>query len=1075
MSSTVFWRDADSWKCYRCSTNPASILGTPKTAMGTGSAQDLQIQLPFQPRSPNIIKTNINNKNNNRNLNQKKIKMNMKLINEDTSHPLNSKGIKIAHLNVNSLRNKLSEISLVLTMFQISILTLTESKLNKSDITTSLTVEGYNLCRFDNEFGKQYGGGILIYISQQYAYDYIDYNTLNPNIQFPFETEVQIIKFKPPYTREFVLVTIYKPPAVTQLKLFLDALEKMLTEIQKLGLEVIITGDMNIDLFEKSSASIQILNITRTYGLKQVISEATRVTNSSSKLLDHLYVPNITNYSVSGVYRNGGFSDHEMIYVIRKHVKIERIPPLTITTRFWNKVNFDQVTTEVQDVDWTFIASKTSTIDEKTNLFNKTLLKIVDKHAPLKKMKVRGSTNPWMNGEIIRLRRERDRAYRLLRKIKPDEEPNKYEIQHQLYKKLKNKTNNLIRQTEKNYFNSEFKRNAKSTTKTWNTMNQLTRFRWKEKHKFINVTDKSGNICGTNEEIAKALSEVFLLPDQKTDEATTPAPYIKQNEINYEVSTQTVFDAINSTKTTPVSAVEVPPIFIKGMSMLLSDPICQLFNESLKEGYYPSEWKTSYVTPLYKGRGSKTNPGNFRPIANTMFISKVYEKVLKGVIVNHINDHKLFSENQHGYRSGRSCSTALKILTNYVYENCDNPKGKVPVIFVDFSKAFDTVSHTLLIHKLKEEFRLNPIVVKIIEDYLKDRFVRIKINGELSNSFPVYRGVPQGSILGPLLFSLFINELDQVLLHHNVQFILYADDLAIYTYNSDLEISINSLNNVMHILEQWTADVGLQMNYSKTKYMIFHKNRDATTIKDHDIFCNNNKLEKVMEFKYLGIYLDPSLSFSKHLKMVEGRVTQAIGRVDRLKRKITESTFILLLNSYILSIIDYCLTVWAVQPDNTYNVMQKRINNLLYTYYMPTYAKRRHKRIYYNSKFNDIQLISKESDHELWELTNIHSITERIRYYTLTEVFKTINYNISIPKMRDWFTERMTTRSNRFEGLLELVNHNSEFYKSSFKYRAISLWNSMIKAKDVYDKKISNFKSNVALWVMKDRDNEYVN
>ncbi len=1124
VASTVFWNTKNNWKCADCSRPQAySLLGPPSQPLFTNTESSSTLtqsphlsspsavllkNLPFFPSTPrNIIlhsipePINVNyrvyntstagtkeqglvsniqsasalgNTAANETLRIRNVNSNSLLLSkDDLNSGLNSKGFKIAHLNINSLRNKLSELAIAMHKFKITVMVLTESKLNRSDITTRLMIDGYNIARFDNEFGKEHGGGIVLYISHKCAYNHIDLVFAYPKIKFPKNTEVKLTCVKPPHSRRIMLVTIYKPPQVKQLVNFTTALEELLVQIQSDKYDVILTGDMNIDLHGDSNTAFQMLNITKSVGLKQVISQATRVTSSTSKLLDHMYVPNNDNFSVNGVLKVNGLSDHEMIFTIRKNVKLDKLENQIVAARSWNNVDFEVIGKELMAMDWSFI--KLNTVDSAIELFNDILLKIVNKYSPLKKFRKRGHSNPWMTNAILLLRSQRDKAHKLLSKVDPLIQPSLHNELTKKYKLIKNKTNNLVQQTEKIYFNTQFKESAHSSRATWNTMNQLTKFRRHNKHKFMNLTNEKGEDCLEIESMASALAEVFLIKNVTTDNISK----FEINALSNCNSTQIVFTkenviyAMKETRPVPIDPNEVPPLFLKGMSMVLAEPIADILNLSLRNQQFPKLWKSSVITPLYKRKGSKLIPGNYRPIANTYFLSKVYERLLKAKITTHLNQNNLLSDCQHGYRSARSCHTALKVLTNFIYENIDEPKGKVPVVFVDFSKAFDCVNHKLLIEKLIFEFDLSSELVHILHDYLKDRQVKIKINDIISSPFKVESGVPQGSILGPLLFTMFVNELDKILDIDKISFILYADDLAIYTYDKDLSKAVAILNVALSKLENWSKSVGLFMNYSKTDFMVFHKNKDTTGIPNINLHCNDKQIGRVYEFKYLGIILDPSLTFASHFKKLESKVSYAVGRVNGLKRKLTKEAFSLLLNAYVLSNIDFCLSVWAVHTGAQYTNMQTKIDNLINSYYNPKWSKRKQSRLFLNSKYKDLLTHVANDTKKLWELCNVHSISERIEFYTLIELHKTMFRDSSLKLMKQWYTLKKCDRSDRYIGTFDVIRHKSQAYKNSFRYRSIELWNSMIMYGGIFSEDYHEFKTNVAIWVMRSRYDEY--
>ncbi len=1003
-----------------------------------------------------------------------------------TSEPAitKAKGFKFAHLNINSLRHKVEELQIEILKYKVSVMIITESKLNNSDITSSLMIPGYNIARFDNPT-KQHGGGIVVYVSQTFAYEFYDINVMFPKIKFPIDTEVKVAKIKPPCSKPIILIVIYKPPHVSQLKKFTDMFKELIEQLNKLQLDIICAGDFNIDFASDSNTKYQLINISKTYGLKQVISEPTRVTEKTSTLLDHFYVPYKDNYRVFGNI-SVGFSDHDLIYVVKTNIKPEKLKPKAILCRNWTKLNSDIVIQDIKELDWSFI-NNNDDVDQVLSTFNEKLLTIVDAHVPLRKHTVRGHSQPWITRDIIQSRKERDKHLTKLKKIGKQLklDPNMkciYDEQNSKYKLAKNKTNNLINSVKKSYFNNEFLK-SQNPTDTWNTMNKLTNFRKRNKQRFISLKNKDNVDCVDDNSIAEALSDVFLIPDNikckppSTQDILNTSTRLREEKITSAL----VLQSINLTKPVSIDNNEVPPFFIKSLAGMLVDQITQIFNLSLSTGKYPTIWKQSLVTPLYKGKGKMNEPGNYRPIANTPFLSKVYERILKQKISTHLINNNLLNQSQHGYRRGRSCHTALKVLTDFIYKNIDKRCSRVPVVFVDFSKAFDCVDHNLLIKKLISEFKLSADLITILQSYLRQRSIKIKVNDTISKDFPVKNGVPQGSILGPLLFTLFINEIELALNLEDVHLILYADDLAIYTYDSDINNSIERLNQAMCKLDSWSKSVGLFMNYKKTEYMIFHKSKDTSKIPDIQISCNEIIIDRVYEFKYLGILLDPGLTFSKYFDRVESKISLAIGRVNALKRKITTKVFKQLLNSYVLSNIDFCLTVWAIQPKSQFENLQTKINRLIQNFFNPKSCKSKFTRIIASKKYKDIVNTNTPSTIELWDRCDMHSILERINYYLLLEVHKTIHrhslpsrHESYISEMSNWFIPKQVNRSNRYEGLLELDSHASQTFQNSFVYRAISIWNKMIIAGNVFDKDYCVFKKSVALWVTKDRYSEYL-
>jgi Reverse transcriptase (RNA-dependent DNA polymerase) len=347
----------------------------------------------------------------------------------------------------------------------------------------------------------------------------------------------------------------------------------------------------------------------------------------------------------------------------------------------------------------------------------------------------------------------------------------------------------------------------------------------------------------------------------------------------------------------------------------------------------PQAFKSAIITPLYKGKGTKNMAGSYRPISNLPIIGKVFEKIVFFKLYNTVE--KDLCEAQHGFRKGKSCQTATAKFSQGIYDGIDGRKMRVLAVFIDLRKAFDSVVHQKLILRLIDNFDVEPYMVKLLYNYLTHRVFKLKNGNYMSKNYNLKTGVPQGSSLGPLLFTIFLNNIGTVI---DYNYILYADDLVIYISEENMNVAISKMNAQLNKLDVWCKENGLMINTDKTKYMIFHKSQDYDFKKcavNERLCISDCEIEQVQTFKYLGVWFDSNCTFKDHYHHVDKKLTAALSKLYSIKRLLTKRVMIILMNAYVTSIVDYCNIVWAVQSNDMLNHLQDKINNFLVSYLLP--------------------------------------------------------------------------------------------------------------------------------------------
>ncbi len=366
-----------------------------------------------------------------------------------------------------------------------------------------------------------------------------------------------------------------------------------------------------------------------------------------------------------------------------------------------------------------------------------------------------------------------------------------------------------------------------------------------------------------------------------------------------EISEPNVRMIINSLKNSKAKdAYGLVTMVLKTFNECLSGPITHTVNKSINEGVFSRAWKTAIITRIYK-TGGPTEVCNYRPISIVLVMTKIIERYIAEQLTSHLNNspYKLHPM-QFGFRSNHSIETANCFLLENMKSKLDKG-GVVGAIFLDLKKAFDTVDHSVLLSKLSM-FNFSPWM----QSYLEGRTQKVRINGELSSALSCDVGVPQGSILGPLLFSLYINDLPTVYSEAEIQ--MYTDDTVSYVHAKTKQQAACKLMAVIDHVTHWLNNSCLHLNTKKTVYMFFTKR--STDSLTPDVYVAGEKLTVVSDFKYLGITIDSNLTFKKQIKSITNVIKFNLSNFRHIRNCLTTNAATLCFNAMIMSHLSYCLT-----------------------------------------------------------------------------------------------------------------------------------------------------------------------
>ena len=889
----------------------------------------------------------------------------------------------------------------------IDVICLNETRLDNSITDNAISINGYDVFRKDRD---REGGGVAIYVNRNGSFTYKVRNDLMPT-----DLEMIILEITQPKCKPFLIISWYRPPG-THMDLF-EKINHVLENVECTDKEVMIVGDTNCDLLTSNPTcyTLKMKEIAINFHLKQLIKKPTRITENSKTLIDHIYVP-AEKICKSGVLYTG-ISDHGMVYVtIGKDKKQIKNKHKFKTNRSYKHFDDNAFVHDMENVNWEDIVHHDN-IDDVLEDFENKFLKITNQHAPLKKKRVRQKQSPWLTVELINEMRKRDYLKKKACKS------NSTEIWTE-FKNKKNKVNIMIKKCKQNYFSEQL--NTKNTKKIWENLRNIVPS--KSKNTDINNIKTEEGIKSNPYDIANALNEYFSTIGPKLAESIP-----KGNDNDIMTSDQSIINKFNfsqideeyiynqlhklsSNKATGND--EIPCKLIKLAINSILAPITYIVNLSLTTGCFPQKWKNARICPVFKG-GDNTEPCNYRPISILPILSKILERTVFDQLYPYLNSHSLIYEKQSGFRPNFSTSSALINVTEDWINAID--KGEyVGLIMLDLKKAFDTVNHDILIKKLNN-FSISPCVIAWFKNYLTGRIHNTNVNGTSSRQCRSICGIPQGSILGPLLFLLYVNDLPNVVNHVTVS--MYADDTALYYVSKDVNEVTNKINIDLENVRKWLSSNKLSLNVDKTELMFIgtHQKLSRLSNLNLNININGTRLQRVSQCKHLGVKIDETLSWNMHIEHIKTKVLPGLYYLKKSSCLIPMHLQSMLYKTIVAPHFDYCNVVWGrcnKTLSNKLQVLQNRAAKII--------TKKRK----YDSGTQALEEL-KWSNLE-YKLT----FNEQVMMYKIMNDL-TPNY------LKKKFSQRHSVYNTRSINNLYIDKPNTEYKKRSLTYRGAHLWNNL--------------------------------
>ena len=566
-------------------------------------------------------------------------------------------------------------------------------------------------------------------------------------------------------------------------------------------------------------------------------------------------------------------------------------------------------------------------------MINDEILRAKNKHMPCKLVKFnkyKHKKSAWITLGLLKSIRYRDKLYKQLRLSNPNS-------LHYDTLKLNLKTYNLILRksiisAKQMYYESRFNRIGNDIRRTWKTINEILT-KNQTKNKFPTVFNDNGSMITDKVNIANKCNVFFTNIGEKIakginyDGNKTYGHYLNKDIHSSFTFMNIDEDAINKIiyNLPPKSSSGCDGIstkLLKVIAPVIIKPLTLLINQVLNTGTFPDKLKIAKVIPIFK-KGDPSLFENYRPISLLPAISKVVEKIIALQLSSYFEKNKLLFDNQYGFRPKHSTEHAALELIDRITNKMDT--NEIPLnIFLDLSKAFDTIDHSILLNKLKY-YGLKGSTLNLFQSYLSNRKQYTEIEDTTSTILPIQVGVPQGSILGPILFIIYVNDLPQC--SNKFDFIMYADDTTLSsTIDSFCDINSNAsadslINAEIDKVIEWLKINKLSLNKNKSKYMTFHMPKKQ--IQHLTLKIDGINIEKVEEFNFLGLTMDTNLKWKKHTDKISNKCSKITGVLNRLKLLFPQEIKCLLYNSLIVPHINYCITAWGFHR-NRITIIQKK-------------------------------------------------------------------------------------------------------------------------------------------------------
>ena len=807
----------------------------------------------------------------------------------------------IIHWNCNGLLNgsHLADVKRIL-LDKPTLLCLSETKLDES-CDGEENIPGYTAYRADRNHklsvkSKGAGGGVLVYAPSDLDAAW----TAKAGPDF----EMGILDFNSK-CGGMRIVSLYRRPGNTVSECLLDEL----TAASATGKTIVLTGDININTLLCDPPPTSLHNHLRAVIGTQLVRDVTRP--ASNACLDHFWVSNsVETSSLHATVMDDSGSDHLPIRLTINR-PIEKQKPKPRKRPNWKAVPKETIQDFIQQYDWRKLFLCTTLV-----LAMAEWIAFVEQLTSLPPLTGSRPRSIAITPALLSMMKERDAA----RKTDGPRSKN--------YKILRNKVVALSRTEKRREAEHAIAKAGTDASLKWKALNNLLGRKANE------VSPPPLDANATNTFYVRTLERLHTsrieartklgncLPH---DNEWHPRPVLGGSRMDLqsipEHKTRSLLRAIQGKS---ASGPDLMPAFIyKKFAFELAKPLTKIFNLSVAEQTFPQEWKSAEVIPIYKNKGPKDVPDSYRPVSILAIAGKILEKAIQLQLKNHLYTNRIIPDHQHGFRPNHSTSTCTLSIADAISHNIDN--GEVTaLVALDYSKAFDTISHGKLVTILRTDAMLSDNAANWIESYLSQRTQSVRIGAELSSPQAVSSGVPQGSVLGPILFTVYTARMPSPEFGH---LFMFADDTTLVIPGKDASEVATRTNKALAEIETFSYAMDLFLNIGKTQLVLCSSPQKRRHIDDIQINTSSGRIPESAEAKILGLLFDRHLSWAPHLQAQARKAAGRCRAIARTSWMLNRTTLSMLFHTLVFSLTDYCDVTWADASQSAVGSID-RITNL---------------------------------------------------------------------------------------------------------------------------------------------------
>ena len=716
------------------------------------------------------------------------------------------------HCNIRSLAanhdnflHLISELS-----YKFPLIGLSETKISiDKELIPNINIPEYT---FISEPSHSNAGGVAFYIN-----DNLKYIIKSNYTKSTYDFEALWIEIDFANQSNIICGVIYRHPS-GNLDNFMNYINSTIESINQENKFCLFMGDFNIDLLkiDSHSDSQNFINSLGSCFFQPQIFQPTRITDHSATLIDNIFFNSIAHFIISGnlIF---DLTDHLPNFII-----LNNFSNLSPGMKLYKRESESELVDEISSVEWQILFQHESDPSKMFESFHRILTQIVDKHIPIKQLsrrELKSYSKPWITSAIKISIRVKNALYKKFLKTKSTH-------YHCKFKYYRNKLNHLMKASKRLYYNYYFLENINNSKKIWNGIKEIVRFTPKINQKIVKIM-QNGNELADPKQVANAFNNYFANVGVNLARSIPKVNKLPLEYLNNPVSnTFYLFPITPSEVETQISNLKpgksadpysLPVNILKIIRNVISVPLASLLNTSISSGVVPEKFKVANVVPVYK-KDSQTNVSNYRPISLLSVFNKILEKLISNRLLKFLEKENIFFKGQFGFRPKHSTDYAILSIIDKVQKAVD--EGELSCgLFLDFSKAFDTVDHDILIDKL-EYYGIRGVGKDWFTSYLKNRKQMVTVNGATSDLVTVPCGIPEGSVLGPILFLLYIND------YHKssslLDFHLFADDANLFYRHRDIAILRQHINTELKNVNRWLCSNKLSLNIEKSSSVIFH-------------------------------------------------------------------------------------------------------------------------------------------------------------------------------------------------------------------------------------------------------------